>query len=89
MGEARLPEIRAGSVRRVEASDLLEVSHREGVAGRTFITREMQGYERELIERKKSSQGNREVSAMATCGNGLWNRIRIWTLASGTPSISC
>jgi ATP-dependent exoDNAse (exonuclease V) alpha subunit len=37
------------------------VSHREGAAGRTFTTREMQGYERELIDRMKLSQGNREV----------------------------
>jgi hypothetical protein len=63
MGEARLPEIRAEFARRVEASELIEVSHREGAAGRTFTTREMQGYERELIERMKLSQGNREVLA--------------------------
>ncbi len=63
MGEARLPEIRAEFGRRVEASELIEVSHREGAAGRTFTTREMQGYERELIERMKLSQGNREVLA--------------------------
>jgi ATP-dependent exoDNAse (exonuclease V) alpha subunit len=61
MGEARLPEIRAEFGRRVEASELIEVSHREGAAGRTFTTREMQGYERELIDRMKLSQGNREV----------------------------
>jgi conjugative relaxase-like TrwC/TraI family protein len=63
MGEARLPEIRAEFGRRVEASELIEVSHREGSAGRTFTTREMQGYERELIDRMKLSQGNREVLA--------------------------
>ena len=39
MGEARLPEIRAEFARRVEASELIEVSHREGAAGRTFTTR--------------------------------------------------
>jgi conjugative relaxase-like TrwC/TraI family protein len=63
MGEARLPEIRAEFGRRVEASELIEVSHREGAAGRSFTTREMQGYERELIDRMKVSQGNREVLA--------------------------
>ena len=63
MGEARLPEIRAEFERRVEASELIEVSRREGAAGRTFTTREMQGYERELIDRMKLSQGNREVLA--------------------------
>ena len=63
MGEARFPEIRAEFERRVEASELIEVSRREGAAGRTFTTREMQGYERELIDRMKLSQGNREVLA--------------------------
>jgi flagellar biosynthesis GTPase FlhF len=63
MGEARLPEIRAEFERRVEASELIEVSRREGAAGRTFTTSEMQGYERELIDRMKLSQGNREVLA--------------------------
>ena len=63
MGEARLPEIRAEFGRRVEASDLIEVSRRDGAAGRIFTTREMQGYERELIDRMKLSQGNREVLA--------------------------
>jgi len=63
MGKARLPEIRAEFGRRVEASELIEVAHREGAAGRTFTTREMQGYERELIDRMKLSQGNREVLA--------------------------
>ena len=63
MGEARLLEIRAEFARRVEVSELIEVSHREGAAGRTFTTREMQGNERELIERMKLSQGNREVLA--------------------------
>jgi conjugative relaxase-like TrwC/TraI family protein len=68
MGEARLPEIRAEFARRVEASELIEVSHREGAAGRTFTTREMQGYERELIDRMKLSQGNREVLADGNVG---------------------
>ena len=63
MGEARLPEIRVEFGRRVQAAELIEVTHREGAAGRTFTTREMQGYERELIDRMKSSQGNREVLA--------------------------
>jgi conjugative relaxase-like TrwC/TraI family protein len=63
MGEARLPEIRAEFGRRVQATELIEVAHREGAAGRTFTTREMQGYERELIDRMKLSQGNREVLA--------------------------
>jgi conjugative relaxase-like TrwC/TraI family protein len=63
MGEARLPEIRAEFGRRIQAAELIEVAHREGAAGRTFTTREMQGYERELIDRMKLSQGNREVLA--------------------------
>ena len=88
MGEARLPEIRAEFARRVEASELIEVSHREGAAGRTFTTREMQGYERELIERMKLSQGNREVladgnGAAADYGAAFASEL------GGTPSIRC
>jgi len=63
MGEARLPEIKAEFERRVQAFELIEVPRREGLAGRAFTTGEMQGYERELIDRMKSSQGNRDVLA--------------------------
>ena len=63
MGEARLPEIKAEFDKRVQSSELIEVPRREGLAGRAFTTGEMQGYERELIDRMKSSQGNRDVLA--------------------------
>ena len=57
MGEARLPEIKAEFERRVESSELIEVPRREGLAGRAFTTGEMQGYERELIDRMKLQPG--------------------------------
>jgi conjugative relaxase-like TrwC/TraI family protein len=63
MGEARLPELRAEFERRVESHELIEVERRPGLAGRAFTTGEMQGYERELIERMKMGQGTREVLA--------------------------
>jgi conjugative relaxase-like TrwC/TraI family protein len=63
MGESRLPEIRAEFERRVESRELIEVPRREGLVGRAFTTGEMQGYERELIDRMKMGQGNREVLA--------------------------
>lgn len=63
MGEARLLEIKAEFERRVTAHELIEVERRPGLAGRAFTTGEMQGYERELIERMKTSQGGREVLA--------------------------
>ena len=63
MGEARLPEIKAEFERRVQSSELIEVPRREGLAGRAFTTGEMQGYERELIDRMKLGQGNRDVLA--------------------------
>ena len=63
MGEVRLPEIKAEFERRVESQELISVPRREGLAGRAFTTREMQGYEHELIDRMKSSQGNRDVLA--------------------------
>jgi len=63
MGDARLPEIRAEFEKRVAARELIEVPRREGLAGRAFTTGEMQGYERELIERMKMGQGNRDVLA--------------------------
>ena len=63
MGEARLPEVRAEFERRVQSHDLIEVERRPGLAGRAFTTGEMQGYERELIERMKLGQGTREVLA--------------------------
>ncbi|NYF81304.1 MobF family relaxase [Granulicella arctica] len=63
MGDARLPEIRAEFERRVESRELIDVPRKEGLAGRAFTTGEMQGYERELIERMKMGQGNRDVLA--------------------------
>ena len=63
MGEARLPEVKAEFERRVESHELIEVERRPGLAGRAFTTPEMQGYERELIERMKMGQGTREVLA--------------------------
>jgi conjugative relaxase-like TrwC/TraI family protein len=63
MGEARLPEVRAEFERRVKSNELIEVPRKEGLAGRAFTTGEMQGYERELIDRMKMGQGNREVLA--------------------------
>jgi conjugative relaxase-like TrwC/TraI family protein len=63
MGEARLPEIRAEFERRAANRNLVEVERRDGRAGRAYTTREMQGYERELIERMKMGQGSRDVLA--------------------------
>jgi ATP-dependent exoDNAse (exonuclease V) alpha subunit len=63
MGETSLPEIRAEFERRVASQELIEVGRKAGLAGRAFTTSEMQGYEREIIERMKMGQGNREVLA--------------------------
>jgi len=63
MGETRLPEVRAEFERRVASQELIEVGRKSGLAGRAFTTGEMQGYERELIDRMKLGQGNREVLA--------------------------
>jgi hypothetical protein len=43
MGEARLPEIRAEFERRATDGNLIEVERRDGIAGRAYTTREMQG----------------------------------------------
>jgi len=63
MGETRLPEVRAEFERRVASQELIEVERKAGLACRAFTTSEMQGYEREIIERMKMGQGNREVLA--------------------------
>jgi conjugative relaxase-like TrwC/TraI family protein len=63
MGEARLPEIKAEFEKRVESRELIDVPRREGLAGRAFTTGEMQGYEREIIDRMKQGQGTRDVLA--------------------------
>ncbi|MEG9436372.1 relaxase domain-containing protein [Edaphobacter sp. HDX4] len=63
MGESRLPEIKAEFEKRVEARELIEVRRKEGFAGRAFTTAEMQGYERELVDRMKTGQGSRDVLA--------------------------
>ena len=63
MGQTRLSEIKAAFEKRIQSSELIEVPRREGLAGRAFTTPEMQGYERELVDRMKQGQGNREVLA--------------------------
>jgi conjugative relaxase-like TrwC/TraI family protein len=63
MGEARLPEIKAEFEKRVGSRELIDVPRREGLAGRAFTTGEMQGYEREIIDRMKQGQGTRDVLA--------------------------
>lgn len=63
MGEARLSEIRAEFERRATDGNLIEVVRPDGRASRAYTTREMQGYERELIERMRQGQGTREVLA--------------------------
>ncbi len=66
MGETRLPEIKAEFERRVEHQELIEVERRVGLAGRAFTTSEMQGYEREIIEKMRVGQDNREVLAVGS-----------------------
>jgi conjugative relaxase-like TrwC/TraI family protein len=63
MGEARLPEIRVEFERRAADKNLIEVERRAGNASRAYTTHEMQGYERELIERMKQGKDAREVLA--------------------------
>lgn len=61
MGESRLPEIRAEFKRRATDGNLIEVERLGGRAGRAYTTREMQRYERDLIERMQQGQDTREV----------------------------
>jgi conjugative relaxase-like TrwC/TraI family protein len=61
MGETRLPEILAEFERRATDGNLIEVERRDGRAGRAYTTREMQGYEHELIERMRQGQDTRDV----------------------------
>jgi conjugative relaxase-like TrwC/TraI family protein len=61
MGEARLTEIRAEFECRATDGNLIEAERPDGRAGRAYTTREMQGYERELIERMKQGQGTHNV----------------------------
>ena len=63
MGEARVQEVRGEFERRAADGNLIEVERRAGRAGRAFTTAEMQGYERELIERMRMGQGTRDVLA--------------------------
>jgi ATP-dependent exoDNAse (exonuclease V) alpha subunit len=63
MGAAHFTGIKAEFERRVAAHELIEVERRPGLAGRAFTTGEMQGYEREIVERMRAGQGNREVLA--------------------------
>jgi conjugative relaxase-like TrwC/TraI family protein len=61
MGKARLPEVRAEFERQVQAQNLIEVKRNPGAAGRAFVTPEMLACEREIIERMRAGQDNREV----------------------------
>jgi conjugative relaxase-like TrwC/TraI family protein len=63
MGTTRLPEVRADFEHRVELGELIEVERKLGLPGRKFTTPAMQGYEREIIEKMRQGQGNREVLA--------------------------
>lgn len=63
MGTTRLPEVRADFGHRVELGELIEVERKLGIPGRKFTTPAMQGYEREIIEKMRQGQGNREVLA--------------------------
>ena len=51
MGEARLPEIKEELQKRIASGELIEVPRRDGEAGRAFTTGQMQGYERDIVER--------------------------------------
>ena len=78
MGEARLPEVRAEFERRVAARELIEVERKPGLAGRAFTTGEMQGYEREIIERMKRGPGQpRSVGRWPGPAADRCERIRI------------
>jgi conjugative relaxase-like TrwC/TraI family protein len=66
MGEARLPEVRAEFDRRAMDGNLVELERRDGHAGRAYTTREMRGYEHELIERMMEGRDTRDV---LTAGN--------------------
>jgi conjugative relaxase-like TrwC/TraI family protein len=63
MGRARLPEVRAEFERRIAEHELIEVERRPGLPSRAFTTREMQTYERELIDRMRIGQDARDVLA--------------------------
>ena len=63
MGETRLSEVGAEIEHRLQSHELVMVERKQGLAGRGFTTAEMQGYEREIIERMRAGQGNREVLA--------------------------
>ena len=63
MGDARLQEVRGEFERRAAGGNLIEVERKAGRAGRAYTTAEMQGYERELIDKMKMGQGTREVLA--------------------------
>ena len=72
MGAARLPEVRAEFERRVAADELIEVAHGPGEASRMFTTPEMQGLERENIERMRAGQEN--------CGVLISGESRQWAM---------
>jgi conjugative relaxase-like TrwC/TraI family protein len=63
MGATRLPEVRADFERRVESGELIEIEGKTGVPGRSFTTPEMQSCEREIIDRMRLGQDNRDVLA--------------------------
>jgi conjugative relaxase-like TrwC/TraI family protein len=63
MGTTRLPEIKAEFEQRVASRDLIEVESKPGLPVRAFTTPEMQGYERETIERMH--MGQRDCAVLA------------------------
>jgi len=56
MGEARLPEIKDELQKRIATGELIEVPRRDGEAGRAFTTGQMQGYERDIVERMRAGR---------------------------------
>ena len=63
MGTTRLPEVRADFEQRIAAGELIEIECKAGNASHAYTTPEMQGYEREIIDRMRLGQGNRDVLA--------------------------
>jgi hypothetical protein len=63
MGDARLSDVRTEFERRTVEGNLIEIESRVGSADRRFTTREMQGYERDLINRMKQGQNSQQVLA--------------------------
>jgi conjugative relaxase-like TrwC/TraI family protein len=70
MGEARLPEIKEELQKRIASGELIEVPRRDGEAGRAFTTGQMQGYERDIVERMRAG---RDINVIVD------GRTREWT----------